>query len=130
MYAIGVWLWRNPKWALALAAVLSLGLWYFQDNISDWFDARKIARLEKENAALLDRVNKLEEASARQEAAITAATDARNRNDERIPAVRAASAGRVDRAATADAAVGLQDDADALGAYSAAAGSVRGKVAR
>lgn len=123
------WLIARPLYAAALALTLALVGWHFQDKISDWWDGRKIARLESQVAALQGEVAGLKESARQQEAATKAAQAARDRNDAVLPPARAESAGRVSRAATADDAQRVLDVAAALEADRAAIGALRGKSA-
>ncbi|OGT56299.1 MAG: hypothetical protein A3E01_07035 [Gammaproteobacteria bacterium RIFCSPHIGHO2_12_FULL_63_22] len=46
------WLIARPLYAAAIALTIALAGWHFQDKISDWWDGRKIERLEAEVVAL------------------------------------------------------------------------------
>jgi hypothetical protein len=127
-------LWRlalaYPKIAAALLlTVLALG-WHFQDKISDWWDGRKIERLESQVAALTATVEAQGRQIAQQEAATKAAQAARERNDAVIPKTRRDTAGRVERAPVADAATELQDDTATVDGYNAARDRLRGTGTR
>lgn len=115
------WFLARPKLAIAILLTVALACWHWQDKISDWFDAKKIARLERENAALLDRVASLEKGQKDLQASIAASDAARSRNDEVIPETRRATAGRVSRAGVADDAQRVLDVQGALDGYASSA---------
>lgn len=116
-------------WKPLLLLALVLGLFGAGYAMKARIDAREaeLAQAKAQAAQNAAERDAALEALALQEAATKAAQAARERNDEVLPTIRRESAGRVDRAATADAATGLQDDRAALDAYGAAAGRLRGK---
>ena len=120
------WLIARPKLALALLLTLALAGWHFQDKISDWLDARKIAKLQAQVEALSGEVASLKESARLQEAANAASKAAGDRNDAVLPKTRRETAGRVERAPVADAATELRDDQEAIAAYESAAGRLQG----
>lgn len=117
------WFIARPKLTFAILFTLALVGWHYQDKISDWWDDRKIQKLEA-------RVADLEEYQRNAEATQQAGREARGRNDEVIPKARRATADRIARADSADAAQRLRDDQEAQAEYAAAASLVRGKGSR
>ncbi len=116
---------------LALLACV-LGLFFAGWHLKGRIDAREaaLAQAQQEAAQARLEAQAARDALALQEAATKAAQAARERNDAVLPKTRRDTAGRVDRAATADAATELRDDQEAIAAYRAAAGGLQRANAR
>lgn len=116
------WAWfiARPKLSLALLLTLALVGWHFQDKISDWWDDRKIHRLEDKVTALESQVADQAKRLADAEASAQAAQAARERNDTEIPRIRSDTRTRADRAAVADDAQRVRDVQDTLSGYGSA----------
>lgn len=121
---------RHWRILALLAVLLGLSGWHFQDKISDWLDARKIAKLQAQVEALSGEVASLKESARQQEAANKAAAAARDRNDEVIPKARRESDARVAAVDGAGPADSVRLGAEAVAAYNAAADRLRGTSAR
>ena len=111
---------RIPWQAWAILAVLAVFSGY---RVRHWWDQRQLAHVTVQRDQARADLHQATETQA-------ASTQARQANDERIPEVRHATAGRIARADRATDAERLRDDADALAAYAAAADRLRGKSAR
>ena len=118
------WLLLRPKLFGTLLILALLGSWYGYTGIRHWLDARSLAKVTAQRD------------EARQEAAVAkadaktagitadAAKAARNQNDVAIPKVLAATAERIarpDSGSSADRAIRLRDDTEAVADYEAAA---------
>ena len=118
---------------LALALLILLSGWYGVGKFNDWRHARSLTH----QTARADRAE-AERDVARADAdtgdkTADASKGARDRNDDVIVKVRAATAERVERpvvASPAGDAVRLRDEAAAIADYEAAADSLRGASAR
>ena len=123
-----IWLFLLKRWRIALVGLLVAGI-AGAIALHIRHDNKQVAALAKaaeDKAWLVAELAAKSEALGKLLASTQAADEARARNDEVIPRIRADTQGRVDRAPTADLPTRLQDVAAALAADAAADRAVHG----